>query len=93
MYPSDAVSFTRSGCLGGYRIAGVQVAPLRYRPAQSKLELATRIRLEVHYETGRNEAVVLNESQASFAAGYARSLAEVVAHRRRRVGGAGAGRS
>ncbi len=63
VYPSEAVSFTPSGCMGGYRLAGLQVVPLRYRPAQRRLELAVRMRLAVHYRTGQHETMVLEESQ------------------------------
>lgn len=73
-YPTEAVSFTRSGCLGGYRVAGVQVVPLRYVPAVKRLEVATRIRVEVRYEPNRHEVMELAGSQVSLVAEYARTL-------------------
>ncbi|MEO0081243.1 MAG: C25 family cysteine peptidase [candidate division WOR-3 bacterium] len=73
-YPAAAAGFTRTGCLSGYRIAGVQVAPLRYFPVEKRLELATRMRVEVRYETGGHEVLALDESQVRLMGEYARTL-------------------
>ncbi|MBN2536854.1 hypothetical protein JXB37_01100, partial [candidate division WOR-3 bacterium] len=73
-YPEEPVSFTRSGCLGGFRVAGIQVAPLRYVPAARRLELATRLTVTVRYERGRHDEFGLDESQVEQAAGWARQL-------------------
>ncbi len=73
-YPAEVVSFTRSGCLGGFRIAGVRVCPLRYVPAERRLELATRVRVEVRYERDRHELLSLDESQVRLMAGVAERL-------------------
>jgi hypothetical protein len=62
-YPSEAVSFTRSGSMGGYRIASIQVAPLRYYAAQKRAELVTRIKVAVRYEHNRHEVLSLDQSQ------------------------------
>ena len=73
-YPAEVAAVTHSGCAGGYRVAGVQFAPMRYLPAQRKLELARRVRLEVGYEQGRHDLMALDETQVDLAAGYLRGL-------------------
>ncbi|MFO7650970.1 MAG: C25 family cysteine peptidase [bacterium] len=62
-YPAEPVSFTRSGSMSGFRIAGVQVAPLSYNPARKQLELSTRIEVTVTFERGRHAVAALDESQ------------------------------
>ena len=73
-YPSEAVSFTRSGSMGGYRIASIQVAPLRYYAAQKRAELVTRIKVALHYERNRHEAVRLDRSQVDLMGQNVRAL-------------------
>jgi hypothetical protein len=73
-YPPEIVRFTRSGLLGGYRIAGVQLTPLRYRPALKQLELIARVTVSIAYETGRNEVLSLDESQVELMGNEARQL-------------------
>ena len=68
-YPAEVVGFTRSGCMGGYRVAGVQVAPLRYVPARGELELVTRLTLSVRYERNRHDAFELDRSQVELFSG------------------------
>ncbi len=70
-YPAEPVRLTRSGSMSGYRIAGVQVAPLSYNPARRQLELATRIEVTVTFERGRHPVVALDESQVELFAGAA----------------------
>jgi hypothetical protein len=74
LYPLRNGTFTRSGCLGGYRIAGIQITPLRYKPVRKELQLANRMAVALHYETGRNEAPALDESQVGLMGAYAKSL-------------------
>ncbi|MBM3330781.1 hypothetical protein FJY68_02880 [candidate division WOR-3 bacterium] len=62
-YPAEMVRFTRSGLMGGYRLAGVHVSPLRYTAAQKRLELVTRIKVAVRYERNRHEVLSLDKSQ------------------------------
>ncbi len=66
-YPVDAVNFTRSGSLSGYRLAGIQIVPLRYLPRQKRLELATRISLMVNYRLGQHVVPALDQSQVDVA--------------------------
>jgi len=73
-YPTDGVRFTRSGLLGGFRIAGIQVAPMRYNPARKQLELAARLSIKVNYERNRHEVLSLDASQIDLMAGHARAI-------------------
>ena len=62
-YPAEMVRFTRSGLMGGYRLAGIQIAPLRYHAAQKRLELVTRIEVAVRFEQNRHDVLSLDQSQ------------------------------
>ena len=62
-YPAQTVSFTRSGSMGGYRVASIKVAPMRYYAAQKRVELVTRVKVAVRYERHRHEALSLDKSQ------------------------------
>jgi hypothetical protein len=73
-YPAEMVRFTRSGVMGGYRIAGIQLAPLRCFPAQKRLELATRVTVSVSYERSRHEVLSLDQSQVDLMGQNARAL-------------------
>ncbi len=73
-YPADMVGFTRSGVMGGYRIASFRVAPLRYYAAQRRLELVTRIEVAVRYERNRHEVLRLDKSQVDLMGQNVRAL-------------------
>lgn len=73
-YPEQLVSFTRSGCLGGFRLAGIQVVPLQYVPARRELQLVTRLTVEVSYERNRHEVEYLDGSQIELMAEQAQRL-------------------
>ncbi|MEO0078615.1 MAG: C25 family cysteine peptidase, partial [candidate division WOR-3 bacterium] len=73
-YPSELVRFTRSGLLGGFRIAGLQVAPLQYLPAQKRLVLASSITVVVRYEQNRHDVLALDQSQVSLLGEAARRI-------------------
>jgi hypothetical protein len=73
-YPADMVRFTRSGMMGGYRIAGIHVVPLRYYAVQKRLEMVTRIEVAVRYERNRHEAVRLDKSQVELMGQNVRAL-------------------
>jgi hypothetical protein len=62
-YPAEIARTVPSGCLSGYRVAGVMVSPLQYSPADKKLRLALRLTLNIRYEEGRYEAVALTPGQ------------------------------
>ncbi len=73
-YPAEMVRFTRSGVMGGYRIAGIQLAPLRYFPTQKRLEMVTRVEVAVRYERNRHEVLSLDKSQVDLMGQSARTL-------------------
>ncbi len=73
-YPAEPASFTRSGCLGGYRIAGIQVAPLQYLPEKKELRLVTRVTVELQYERRRHTVLELDKSQIDLMGNVARNL-------------------
>ena len=73
-YPAGIVQFTRSGQLGGFRIAGLQVTPLRYVAARHELLLATRLVVSVRYELNRHEVTPLERGQLVLLGNYARGL-------------------
>jgi len=73
-YPAEMVRSTRSGLMGGYRIAAIQFFPLRYFPAQKRLELVTRATVAVHYERNRHDVVRLDESQVDLMGQSVRAL-------------------
>jgi hypothetical protein len=51
-YPVELIECPHTGSMGGYRIAGLLVHPLRYIPAEKKLIFYSRIRFQVVYEEG-----------------------------------------
>ena len=73
-YPARAVSFTPSGSMGGYRIASIQVAPVRYYAAEKRLDVVTRIQVAVRYERSRHEVVKLDQSQVDLMGENVRAL-------------------
>ncbi|MBN2465718.1 hypothetical protein JXD38_08890, partial [candidate division WOR-3 bacterium] len=73
-YPAQAVSFTRSGSMGGYRIASIQVAPVRYYAAEKRAEMVTRIKVAVHYQRNRHEVLRLDQSQVDLMGRNVRAL-------------------
>jgi hypothetical protein len=75
-YPTNVVTFTRSGVMGGYRIAGVQLAPLRYSPARKRLEMARRVEIAVRFERDRHEVLILEQSQVDLMGQNARALVQ-----------------
>jgi hypothetical protein len=73
-YPAEVVRFTRSGVMGGYRIAGIQVAPLRYYAAQKRVELVTRVEVAVRFDRNRHEVLSLDKSQVDMMGENVRAL-------------------
>jgi len=62
-YPREIARTVASGCLAGYRVAGVLVSPLQYLPADKRLRLYTRLTLNISYEEGRHDAMAMTPSQ------------------------------
>jgi hypothetical protein len=68
LYPEQVASWMRSGCMGGYRLAGIQIVPLQYNPARKELALVLRVDVVVRYETGRYAVENLDPSQVELMA-------------------------
>jgi len=73
-YPEQTVAFVRSGCLGGYRLAGVNVMPVQYVPATGKLTLTTRLNLKIAYQEQVHPVLAVTPSQSSLLGAEARAL-------------------
>ncbi len=73
-YPTQVATFTASGCMGGFRIAGLQIAPLQYVPAQKQLRVITRLNLAVHYVEKQHQVVRLDQSQIDLMAEHVRTM-------------------
>lgn len=76
-YPAEIVQFVPSGCLSGYRIAGVLLYPLQYFPLEKRLLLYTDITLNIYYEEGRQEPISLTRSQKEL---FGREVRNIVAN-------------
>lgn len=64
-YPSQTAEVVQSGCLGGYRLAGVNVMPMHYVPAFGKLTLTTRLTLKIAYQEMVHPVLSVTPSQSS----------------------------
>ncbi len=73
-YPGKLASFVPTGCMSGYRIAGVFVYPVQYIPAEQKLRFYTELTVKLTYEEGRHERVSLSKSQVEFFGADVRTL-------------------
>jgi len=62
-YPAQTANASRSGNLGGYRLAGVSVAPLSYVPNTGKLSLARHLVVRVNYQEGIHTVLSVTERQ------------------------------
>ncbi len=76
--PYPGTTFEWNGYTGtksGWRVCGFAVYPLSYVPADGKLTLYRRVRVEVRYQENRIAPVVLSKRQI---AAFAPSVAEIV---------------
>ncbi len=63
LYPEkDVVSFP-SGSMGGYRIAGIFINPVKYLPVEKKLILTTELSIEIQYTRGVRKSISLTTKQ------------------------------
>jgi len=65
-YPGKLSDFTPTGCMSGYRLAGISIYPLQYIPKDRHLRLYTEITLRIDYEEGRHEMISLSRGQVEF---------------------------
>jgi hypothetical protein len=73
-YPGQSVAFVRSGCLGGYRLAGINVMPVRYVPTLGRLTLTTRLTLKIAYQEQVHPVLTVTPSQSSLLGAEAAAL-------------------
>jgi hypothetical protein len=62
-YPAEIISTVPSGCLAGFRIAGVVVNPVQYLPNKKHLKIYTELTIRIDYEENRHDPVMLTQSQ------------------------------
>jgi hypothetical protein len=65
-YPKNVAILTGSGTMAGYRIAHVELHPVRYIPTTGELQVATRLSYRLEYSSGVSAAVATKEQQAAF---------------------------
>jgi hypothetical protein len=73
-YPASYVQLLESGTLAGYRMASVELRPVRVNPVSGELQLATRIEYRVSYEAGSRDAYVPSVEQRDYYAGMVRAM-------------------
>jgi hypothetical protein len=65
-YPTVAARLAGTGTMGGYRIANVELYPVRYIPTTSELQVATKLRYRLEYANGASATVATAEQKAAF---------------------------
>jgi hypothetical protein len=65
-YPTDVVRLASFGTMGGYRIAHVELHPVRYIPTTGELQVATRLSYRLEYANGVSAAVATAEQKSMF---------------------------
>jgi hypothetical protein len=73
-YPGQTAAIVQSGCMGGYRLAGVNVVPLQYVPTSGKLTLTTRLTLKIAYQAQVHQVLSVTPSQSAMLGAEARAL-------------------
>ncbi|MBN2465129.1 hypothetical protein JXD38_05860, partial [candidate division WOR-3 bacterium] len=54
-FPTSHVQLLESGTLAGYRMASVELRPVRVNPVSGELQLATRIEYRLRYDAGNRD--------------------------------------
>jgi hypothetical protein len=62
-YPVEKIRLSGAGSMGGYRIAHVEVFPVRYIPASGVLQMATQLTYRLYYAEHRTSGLVFSERQ------------------------------
>lgn len=65
-YPAAVVRLLAPGTMSGYRIASVELRPVRYSPATGRLEYATRVVYRLEYSEGYGAAVATEKQREEF---------------------------
>ncbi|MEO0127050.1 MAG: C25 family cysteine peptidase [candidate division WOR-3 bacterium] len=62
-YPAEIVEKVPDGCLGGFRIACINVYPVQYIGASKRLVLNKKVKISIHYDENAYEPFRLSQSQ------------------------------
>jgi hypothetical protein len=73
-YPTNCIRLLGSGTLAGYRMALVELLPVRVNPVSGELQLARRIQYRVSYDAGNRDAFVPSSEQREYYAGMVRAV-------------------
>ena len=73
-YPTSGIRLLDAGTLGGYRIVGVELLPVRFNPVTGELQLATRMEYRLAYAEGTVDGLVPSAEQQAFYAGMVRGM-------------------
>ncbi|HTW91900.1 MAG TPA: C25 family cysteine peptidase [bacterium] len=73
-YPASCVRLLESGTLAGFRMASVELRPVRVNPVTGELQFATRIEYRVSYTAGSSNATVPSAEQREYYAGMLRAM-------------------
>ena len=73
-FPASYVQLLESGTLAGYRMAFVELRPVRVNPVTGELQLATRVEYRVSYKAGSRDGFVPSVEQRDFYAGMVRAM-------------------
>jgi hypothetical protein len=65
-YPADVARLVGSGTMAGFRIAHVELHPVRYLPTTGELQYATRLSYRLEYAAGATGAVATEHQRAAF---------------------------
>ena len=73
-YPTTQIRLLETGTMSGYRIANVELWPLRYVPVTGELQLATRLAYRLVYAEGATDASVPTTEQQEMFGTMVRSM-------------------
>jgi hypothetical protein len=62
-FPEQTVQEGGTGNMNGYRIAHVEIFPVRYFPSEGRLQLATSITYQIEYEENRVANIIATDRQ------------------------------
>ncbi len=73
-YPTSCVNLLEPGTLAGYRMASVELRPIRVNPVTGELQFATRIEYRLKYDAGNDDAYVPSPEQRDYYAGMVQAM-------------------
>ena len=73
-YPVSCVRLLESTTLAGYRMASVELRPVRVNPVSGELQLATRVEYRLDFDAGNRDACVPSKEQREYYAGMVRAM-------------------